>query len=295
MADPNTGMATQAVAPPPDIARLHSGAAANRTLAHHAANSAVPAPVAPVATQAMRAGPIIALGIHPAAPTGPIEIPQGTRRGTFAADPEGKPDARGTPDVRGGGTKDGGWGNGHHDANSLAAGITVAAGPVDPGPVAVASNAPTAAIARAMRPGATPMPEPKPEDQVFGGKKYYSMTLNMPNLATATGSWIMRFAELHQTHVRGDVTAPVVTQKVDPGYPSELMRQRIQGVVVLYAIIHADGTVGEVRVLRGIDDRLDANARAALLKWRFLPGTKNGAAVDLEAVVQIPFQPRTNW
>jgi hypothetical protein len=42
-------------------------------------------------------------------------------------------------------------------------------------------------------------------------------------------------------------------------------------------------------VLRSLDSRLDENARLALSRWRFRPGTKNGAAVDLEAVVQIPF------
>jgi TonB family protein len=57
-------------------------------------------------------------------------------------------------------------------------------------------------------------------------------------------------------------------------------------------VIHSDGSVGDVRVLRGVDERLDENARVALMRWRFRPATKNGSAVDLEAVVQIPFQAR---
>jgi TonB family protein len=57
-------------------------------------------------------------------------------------------------------------------------------------------------------------------------------------------------------------------------------------------VIHRDGSVGEVRVLRGVEERLDQNARLALSRWIFRPGTKNGAAVDLEAVVQIPFHVR---
>jgi protein TonB len=82
----------------------------------------------------------------------------------------------------------------------------------------------------------------------------------------------------------------VATVKVDPGYPTEWRRQGLEGVVVLYAVIHADGSVGEVRILRGADDRLNASARAALERWRFRPGTKNGNAVELEAVIQIPFK-----
>jgi TonB family protein len=60
--------------------------------------------------------------------------------------------------------------------------------------------------------------------------------------------------------------------------------------VVLYAIIHADGSVGEVKVLEGFDDRLNENARKALEQWRFRPGTKDGQPVDVEAVVRVPFK-----
>src|SRR5205085_7203951 len=42
-------------------------------------------------------GRLIALGIHPAAPSGPIATPAGNRRGTFAANPSGAPGAAGTP------------------------------------------------------------------------------------------------------------------------------------------------------------------------------------------------------
>jgi TonB family protein len=117
------------------------------------------------------------------------------------------------------------------------------------------------------------------------------MTLNMPNLNSAGGSWVIRFAERQQTEDKGELVAPVATQKVDPAYPTELMRRNIQGTVTLYAVIHSDGSVADVRVLRGVDDRLDEYASAALARWHFRPATKNGTAVDLEAVVMIPFRP----
>ncbi len=40
------------------------------------------------------------------------------------------------------------------------------------------------------------------------------------------------------------------------------MRRNVQGTVTLYAVIRSDGSVGEVRVLQGVDDRLDAYAKA---------------------------------
>jgi TonB family protein len=129
------------------------------------------------------------------------------------------------------------------------------------------------------------------EKQVFGDRKFYAMTLNMPNLNSSGGSWVIHFAEMKDNADKGDLSAPVAKQKVDPAYPTELMRQNVAGTVTLYAVIHRDGSVDGVRVLSSGDDRLNEYARSALTRWRFYPATKNGSPVDLEAVVAIPFRP----
>ncbi|HXM89924.1 MAG TPA: energy transducer TonB, partial [Candidatus Dormibacteraeota bacterium] len=63
----------------------------------------------------------------------------------------------------------------------------------------------------------------------------------------------------------------------------------VEGEVVLYAVIRADGSVDSVELVRGIDQQLDANAMEALSQWKFRPATRQGAPVDLEAIVHIPF------
>jgi TonB family protein len=128
------------------------------------------------------------------------------------------------------------------------------------------------------------------EKKVFGPRRFYSMTLNMPNLNSAGGSWVVHFAELKEDNAEGELVPPIATQKVDPAYPAELMRTRVEGTVTLYAIIHSDGSVGDVRVLAGNDERLSRFASSALARWQFRPATKNGSAVALEAVVTIPFR-----
>jgi protein TonB len=127
------------------------------------------------------------------------------------------------------------------------------------------------------------------EDQVFGSKRYYSMILNMPNLTSGGGSWIVRYAELKQNAADGELTAPVAVQKADPAYPAESIREGVEGTVVLYAVIHSDGHVTDVRVLHSVDERLDTSARTALTHWQFRPATKGGSPVALETVVHIPF------
>lgn len=275
--------------------------------------AAPPPAVQGVGTGRSASGQLIALNLHPADATVPIQVPPGRRSGEFAAGPRGKPNAPGTPDIKGGGTQ-----AGTPDSSApsgLPPGLMVGQAPGSSPPASVVGSpqngAPATksdpvltASAHAPRVGETPRSAPpdlpttpaRIEEKVFGGKRSYSMRLNMPNLNSAGGSWIIRFAQLGGDDMSGEITAPVATTKVDPAYPAQLMHDGVEGTVVLYAVIHKDGTVGEVRVLRGLEGHLDENARVALLRWKFRPGMKNGEAVDLEAVVQIPYKaPRMEY
>ena len=133
----------------------------------------------------------------------------------------------------------------------------------------------------------------EPERAVFGIRRFYALTINMPNLNSNGGSWVIRFAEIKQDPAApgGGLSEPVATRKVDPGYPTQLIRENVSGTVIVYAIIRADGTVANIRVLRGVDDRLDRFACEAVAQWKFQPATKNGTPVDVEATFQIPFRP----
>ena len=272
-------------------------------------------------------GRLIALGIHPVAPGGPVDVPPGNRRGTFAATPEGKSSAPGTPDIpsrnnsaalhaAGQGTANT-VGSGKN-TNGIPPGLLVGASPKTESASSVAgtqTNGSTKAAsdnsrlmasvtsARVTIPPRAASEVPagaatELERKVFGGRKSYAMTLNTPNLNSASGSWVIHFAELKENAdsknseaKANDLVFPVATQEVDPGYPIELMRENVQGTVTLSAVIQSDGSVGDVKILSGVDDRLDQYACAALSRWRFRPATKNGNPVALRAVVRIPFRP----
>jgi TonB family protein len=140
----------------------------------------------------------------------------------------------------------------------------------------------------ALPPGAKP-------EQVFAAKKMYTMLVNMPNLNSATGSWILNFSELRSSssapHVTSaDLSGPSPIKKNDPRYPPTLINEHVEGEVVLYAVIRADGSVDSVELVRGLDEQLDANAMEALSQWKFRPASRQGTPVDLEAIVHIPFR-----
>ncbi len=326
LSDINIGHA-QVVAPAPQlpVEEQHALYGHNRGSSLGNAGAAVvpPPPSMGGAGTAGSEGRLIALSLQPAAPTGPIEVPQGNRRGSFAATPEGKPGASGTPNTgsnaSGAGTPGNGRGSGNgagsgRSANGVPPGLFVAnplgsalvggaggRGAGGSGTGNATDNAHEMADLTTPRVGSPPR-KPAPEislDQqsdlekkLFNNRKSYGMTLNLPNLNSAGGSWVMHFSELQDEQEKGDLLAPVATHSVDPGYPLELMRENVRGTVTLSAVIRSDGSVGEVQVVNGIDDRLDEYARNALAHWRFLPALRNGNPVALQAVVIIPFRPR---
>lgn len=271
-------------------------------------------------------GRLIALSIHPAIAPPPTP-PVGNRRGSFAAGPDGKTDAPGTPNVRGNNATGAGTVAGNGSGTSGGSGTLNGAPPGlhvgapekvptsavagDPGvggangvgdrpsgktssssdsprEVASASSAP-----RTHGPRVDPVDNPTPlELKVFGGRRLYSMTLNMPNLNSAGGSWVIRFAELKSDNDQpGELSAPIAEHKVDPAYPIQLMQENVAGTVTLRAIIHADGSVGDIHVVQDPDVRLGRFAADALSHWHFHPASKNGSNVEVEAIVMIPFKP----
>lgn len=249
-------------------------------------------------------GRAIALNLHPAVGAPPTP-PAGNRRGEFASGPEGHAGASGSPGTSASNANGSGAGTNQKGKSNLPAGLYVGSPAPKPSSVAgdpagtKATNANSASTApknnvpaRAVAPESTANLS-EPEREVFGGRKLYALTENMPNLNSAGGSWIVHFAELNQdpSAPKVDLSEPIATRKVDPAYPTELMRQNVAGTVILYAVIRADGTVGNIRVLRGVDDRLDRYASNAVAQWKFQPATKDGAPVDVEATFHIPFRP----
>lgn len=309
LTDINIGRA-QVVAPAPQLPMGEQHASANMTAFGNTGSAAVPPPPSVQGSGISGDGRLIALNLHPAAPSGPVDAPAGNRRGTFAATPQGKPGAAGTPDIPAANHHAAGSGDTSGSGKSssgVPSGLFVGTGAKpantstiagDPAGGFKTNSSPLLASATPPRVSAVPRSSDLPstptselERKVFGYRKSYSMILNVPNLNSAGGSWVMHFAELKDAEKAGDLVYPSTVQQVDPGYPLELMKQNVQGTVVLSAVIRSDGSVGDVRILRGVDDRLDQYASAALARWRFRPASRNGDPVALQTVVMIPFRP----
>jgi len=309
---------TSVIAPAPQLSLNEQRAVPGRSSAALSPRSPqviAPPPSLAASGRSRSGGGMIALNLHPAVGA-PPEAPAGNRQGSFAVTPGGHRGGSGAPGAIARNGKENGSGSSKEGSGDLPSGLYVgnasnAPSPVagDPAPKSAPSNSVNPNLIAGVRPprvSARMQPEgesklSEEERAVFGSRKFYSFSLNMPNLNSNGGSWIVRFAALKPDAGSGhpsagdpsseDLSAPAATRKVDPAYPQELMRQNVGGTVILYAIIHTDGTVGNVRVLRSVEEHIDRFASDAIAKWHFQPATKNGAPVDVEATFSIPFRP----
>ena len=92
-------------------------------------------------------------------------------------------------------------------------------------------------------------------------------------------------------HVGNGVTAPVLITEVKPGYTSEALRARIEGTVLIRAVVQPDGSIGAAQVVRSLDAvfGLDREALRAVARWRFKPGTLGSRPVPVAVEIELTF------
>ena len=89
--------------------------------------------------------------------------------------------------------------------------------------------------------------------------------------------------------ISSEVTGGQITHRVTPVYPEQARTQRIQGAVVLEAMIKEDGTVAHVTVLSGGSSSLANAALQAVQQWRYTPLELNGKPMPMRKEITIKF------
>jgi TonB family protein len=297
-------LAVQQNAPARPNVELNTGSAPR--LAQRAqTGDAAPAPdVSAAQLSAVNGSPatLIALSATPAPPATPLVVPQGNLAARVSISPEGKSaGAPGEASASGAGNNSIGVSisGGNPRGSSGVSGLGRAPKMNSPAPRLLVTRPEANAgnddpPERSAPPNFTALPPGAKPEQIFASKRVYTLRVNMPNLNSATGSWILNFSELRSSldaprAVSGDLSGPVPLKKIDPKYPPTLISEHVEGEVILYAILRGDGSVDSIQLVRGVDEQLDANAMNALSQWKFRPATRQGSPVDLEAIVHIPF------
>ncbi|HEX9121484.1 MAG TPA: TonB family protein [Terriglobales bacterium] len=104
-----------------------------------------------------------------------------------------------------------------------------------------------------------------------------STPVAVPKVATPT-----------RVRVSQGVSQGLLIHQVKPNYPPLARQARIQGSVVLQAVIAKDGTIQGLRVVSG-HPMLTGSAVEAVKQWRYKPYFLNGEPVEVETVVTVNF------
>jgi TonB family protein len=97
-------------------------------------------------------------------------------------------------------------------------------------------------------------------------------------------------AQAPSAKVPPEVMERLLIRKVDPVYPEAARRTNLQGVVLLDAVIAADGTVVNIHPLSGADTFVSAAMDAARW-WRFRPYRVRGEPAAVETTLSVEFHP----
>jgi protein TonB len=90
--------------------------------------------------------------------------------------------------------------------------------------------------------------------------------------------------------IGGDVKAPVAIARSAPPYPEAARKIRIEGVVLVEAVIDEAGNVVDARVLKDIGMGCGRAAVEAIRTWRYEPATLNGRPVSVYLEVRVSFR-----
>jgi TonB family protein len=109
----------------------------------------------------------------------------------------------------------------------------------------------------------------------------------LPNLNGIEGHsvgvrwWLPEARALNPYRVGSGVKAPILVHRTEPLYTPEAKKARIGGIVILEAIIDAQGRVVALRVLKALPFGLSEAAVDAVRHWRFKPATRGGIGVPV--------------
>ncbi len=129
-----------------------------------------------------------------------------------------------------------------------------------------------------------PIIEPEAEDDPIVFDDDVEMVIGDPEPPPATGPLMPGI---------GGVTEPelIVETKLEPVYPDMARRARIEGKVILQAVISKTGEVSDLTIMRepAADLGFSEAAIEAVQQWRYRPATQNGRPVDVFITVVVHF------
>jgi hypothetical protein len=131
---------------------------------------------------------------------------------------------------------------------------------------------------------------PRALESRFTGRTVYTMVIPIENMPAYDGDWVLWFAEIAppagQTPL---LRAPSPNQKRE----ADVSRNQAVVRMQIAAVIGRDGKLRGASIVNGASAAALSTAQTLALEdlqaWEFTPATRNGTAIEVDAVFDIPF------
>ncbi len=107
-------------------------------------------------------------------------------------------------------------------------------------------------------------------------------------IISSTPVAVPKVAAPQRVRVSQGVTQGLLIHKVQPNYPPLARQARIQGAVVLQAVISKEGTIEGLKLISG-HPMLAPAAIDAVKQWRYKPYILNGEPVEVDTTITVNF------
>jgi TonB family protein len=140
---------------------------------------------------------------------------------------------------------------------------------------------------------------------VFRNESVYTVYIELEHSSRPAPAWILQYARLRpapadpvpagsttttlkSVQMEAPVQAPFPVEKPYPQFPADILARNPGRMVVVYAVINAEGVPEQVRIVQSPNPLLNQPVLEALRKWSFRPAEMNGQAVAVKSLLGIP-------
>ena len=123
-------------------------------------------------------------------------------------------------------------------------------------------------------------PPPPPDLEVAKG----AVSIPVTKPGTNFGKGMKDLFDISQLDQR-----PVPRLQMKPNYPYDMMRERIEGEVLVAFICTSTGDVVDAYAVNSSRREFERPAIEAVMRWKFRPGKKGGRVVNTKMMVPIKF------
>jgi protein TonB len=127
-----------------------------------------------------------------------------------------------------------------------------------------------------------PMPLPSPNSVASSTSADLAGIVDTPTV-------IPTVAPQQTVRVSQGVSQGLLIRRVQPVYPQQAMQMRLQGTVVLQAVISKQGVIKDVKAISG-EPLLSRAAIDAVRQWKYNPYYLNGEPVDIQTQISVVFR-----